>query len=233
MSDRPVMVITGARKGIGRHLAEHYAAGDYFVVGCSRGESDLEGPSYAHFRLDVADEAEVVKMFHQIARRWGRVDVLLNNAGIASMNHFMLTPGKTVRKVLDTNVLGTFIFCREAVKLMARRRFGRIVNFTSIAVPMDLEGEAIYAASKAAVASLTRILARETAELGVTVNAVGPTAIRTDLTRGVPEEKLQALVNRQAIRRFGTFDDVRNVIDFFLKPKSDFVTGQLIYLGGV
>ena len=134
---------------------------------------------------------------------YGQVEALLNNAGIASMNHALLTPASTVNRILQTNVLGTFLFCREMAKLMRRTKTGRIVNFTTVAHPLNLEGEAIYAASKAAVESLTRILARELAELRITVNAIGPTPIETDLIRGVPQAKMDALLARQAIQRLG------------------------------
>jgi 3-oxoacyl-[acyl-carrier protein] reductase len=173
-----------------------------------------------------------MEMFHEI-RTAGGVDILVNNAGIASMNHVLLTPYRTLRKILDTNVIGTFLFCREAAKLMRSTGCGRIVNFATVATPLKLEGEAIYAASKAAIVSLTEIMARELAPFGITVNAVGPTPVKTDLIRSVPEEKLNALLERQAIRRFGELKDISNVIDFFISPESDFVTGQVIYLGGV
>jgi 3-oxoacyl-[acyl-carrier protein] reductase len=229
----PVVLITGTRKGIGRFLVEHYTARGWTVIGCSRTASDLSLPNYRHFCLDVSDEPAVKAMFAEIRKTHGRLDALINNAGIASMNHALLTPVLTVRQILDTNVVGTFLFCREAAKLMQKQQGGRIVNFATVATPLKLEGEAIYAASKAAVLTLTQVLAREFAPFGITVNAVGPTPVKTDLIRSVPKEKMDALIARQAVRRFGEFRDVANVIDFFIQPESDFVTGQVIYLGGV
>ncbi len=149
------------------------------------------------------------------------------------MNLMLLTPLKTVQNILNTNVIGTFLFCREAAKLMKRNHYGRIVNFATVATPLKLEGEAIYAASKAAIVSLTEILAKELAEMGITVNAIGPTPVETDLIRSVPQEKIDALLSQQSIHRLGEFRDISNVIDFFIRPESNFVTGQVIFLGGV
>jgi 3-oxoacyl-[acyl-carrier protein] reductase len=228
-----VTLITGTRKGIGRFLAEHYVGQGHRVVGCSRVEPEWSLGNYRHFQADVADEKAVRSIFSAIRKEYGRLDHVINNAGIASMNHSLLMPMTAVREILATNVSGTFLFCREAAKLMERRRWGRIVNFVTVAVPLKLEGEAIYAASKAAVLSLTQVLAREFADFGVTVNAVGPTPIATDLIRSVPADKLRTLVDRQAVRRMGECRDVANVIDFFLRRESDFVTGQTLFLGGV
>jgi 3-oxoacyl-[acyl-carrier protein] reductase len=232
-SDLPVALITGTRKGLGRALAEHLASNGWRVVGCSRSPVEVEIPNYRHFCLDVSDEPVVKKMFSDIRKNEGRLDALINNAGIASMNHSLLTPISTVEKVLATNVTATFLFCREAARLMQSRKYGRMVNFATVAVPLKLEGEAVYAASKAAVISLTEVLAREFADFGITVNAIGPTPVKTDLIRGVSDDKLQKLIDRQAIRRFGEVSDVLNVIDFYLQPASRFITGQTIYLGGV
>jgi 3-oxoacyl-[acyl-carrier protein] reductase len=231
--DAPVTVITGTRKGLGRNLAEHYARRGHRVVGCSRGEVDWQADGYVHYVADVADEAAVRRLLADVRKKYGRLDHLINNAGIASMNHALLTPLSSVNAVLSTNVVGTFLFCREAAKLMKANAFGRIVNITTVAVPLKLEGEAIYVASKAAVLSLTDVLARELAGFGITVNAVGPVPIKTDLIAGVPPDKIERLVARQAIPRLGTFEDVANVIDFYLRPESGFVTGQSLFLGGV
>lgn len=230
---RQIMLITGTSKGIGRYLAEYYLDKDCYVIGCSRSDSDLQHDSYKHFTLDVSDEIEVKKLFSEIRKRHKRLDVLINNAGIASMNHMLLTPLSTVRKIFNTNYIGTFLFCREAAKLMGANNYGRIVNFATVATRMKLEGELVYASSKAAIESLTQILAREIADLGITVNAVGPTPIKTDLIRSVPIEKLDALLERQAVKRYGEFSDVTNAIDFFIKPESDFITGQILFLGGI
>lgn len=227
------LLITGTSKGIGEALARHYLGLGWNVAGCSRGAGTIAHAAYRHFSLEVADEAAVVPMVRAVAREFGGLDALINNAGTAAMNHLLTTPASTARRIMETNVLGTLLFLREAAKLMARRKRGRIVNLSTVAVPLDLEGEAIYAASKAAVESLTRIAAREFGPLGICVNAIGPAPIATDLTRAVPKEKLQALLARQAIPRFGEMRDVANVTDFLLDERSDFITGQIIYLGGV
>ena len=232
-SERPVALITGTRKGIGRHLAEHLADRGYMVVGCRREMPDWSIGNYEHVLADIAEENDVKRLFAHIQKQYRRLDVAINNAGIASMNHALLIPIATFDRLFAVNVRGTFLVCREAAKVMRARRFGRIVNFTTIAAPLALEGESIYAASKAAVENLTRVLSRELASFGITVNAVGPSPIETDLIRGVPKDALQKLLDRLAIRRFGTFADVANVVDFFINPGSDYVTGQILYLGGV
>lgn len=232
-SDRPVMLVTGARKGIGRFLAEHYLAKGYLVEGCSRGAPDLKDSSYQHHEVDVADERGVRNMVANITKRHGRIDVVLNNAAIASMNHVLLTPAKSANRMLEVNVTGTMLVCRDTAKVMMRRRYGRIVNFTTIVAPIALAGEAVYAASKSAVVTFTRILAFELGQWGITCNSFGATPIMTDMIKGVPKDKVDAVVNGLAIKRLGTPQDCANVCDFFVSPASDNITGQVIYLGGV
>tara|TARA_B100001250_G_scaffold414630_1_gene454995 strand:- start:22355 stop:23068 length:714 start_codon:yes stop_codon:yes gene_type:complete len=227
------IIITGSSKGIGKYLSEYYINNGNIVFGCSRSNATIKHNNYTHFSLDISDEKSVKKMFNNLRKDHQGLDVLINNAGIASMNHSILTKIETVHKILNTNIVGTFLFCREAIKLFHKSNNGRIINFSTVAVPMNLEGEAIYAASKSAVVSLTKILSKEFSDYNVTVNAIGPTPIKTDLIKSVPEKKINDLINKQAIKRFGNFDDIVNVLDFFINEKSSFITGQTIYLGGV
>lgn len=225
-------MITGSRTGIGRFLVDHYLRQGHLVFGCSRTAFADPPPGYEHFLLDVSDEPAVKSMVNAVRQKCGRLDNLINNAGIAATGHFLLTPSETILRVYKTNVIGGFLCTREAAKLMRKQNRGRVVNFSSSAVPLKLAGEAVYASSKAAVVSLTEILARELAPFGITVNTVGPTPVQTDLIRAMPQDKVQDVINLQPIKRPGTFADIANVVDFFIRPESDFITGQVIYLGG-
>ena len=228
-----VIIITGTRKGIGNYLAQQYLADGDIVYGCSRRNCDIEHPNYKHVRLDVSDEPAVVEFVRNVYKEQKRIDVLINNAGMASMNHVLLTPKATAERVFNTNFMGTFLMSRECAKYMIKKKEGRIVNYSTVAVALNLQGELVYSSSKAAIEQLTRVLAGEIGESGVTVNAVGPTRVDTALIKNVPANKIDELKSRQCIKRLGTFEDVKNVIDFYLRPESNFITGQTIYLGGV
>jgi 3-oxoacyl-[acyl-carrier protein] reductase len=230
--EHQAMVITGTSRGLGRDLAEIYLDRGWEVFGCARGPSDLRHERYQHFRLDIGNEKDVLRMFAAVRKSTAPLTAMINNAGVAAMNHALTTPMSTVEWLLRVNVIGAVLCCREAGKLMALRGYGRIINFGSVAVPYALEGEAAYVTSKAAIQAFTRTLAKELGDQGVTVNAVAPNPIKTDLIAGVPEVKMTALIDRQAIKRYGTVEDVLAVIDFFLNPRSAMVTGQTIYLGG-
>jgi 3-oxoacyl-[acyl-carrier protein] reductase len=228
-----IIVITGTSKGIGYNLALSYLQEGDIVAGCSRNKSKIEHKNYRHFSLEVSDEKKVIKMLRAIKKEFGGIDILLNNAGIASMNHFLTTSLSSVEKIFTTNFIGTFLFSREVAKVMMKQKSGSIVNYTTIASALRLEGEAIYAASKAAVENLTQTISKELAPFNITVNAIGPTPVKTDLIKAVPKDKIDELLKKQTIKRFGEFDDIKNVIDFFTHKRSNFITGQIIYLGGV
>lgn len=232
-NEPPVALVTGTSRGIGRFLAGHLAGKGMRVVGCSRQDgAGLDLPNYQHFVADVTDEKSVQQMIHAVRNQFGRLDILINNAGVAAMNHFLLMPTDTARRLLEVNVLGTFIVTREAARLMQKNKYGRIVNLGSVAVPMKIEGEAMYAASKSAVVSFTQIIARELAPFNITCNVMSLPPIETDLIKGVAKEKITRIVNQMAIKRLGRFEDVAHVVDFLTSPSCDYVTGQNICLGG-
>ena len=228
-----VILITGTSKGIGNFLANYYLQKEFMVIGCSRGETTILNKNYRHFSLEISDEKAVVSMIRAVKKEFGKIDVLINNAGIASMNHILTSSVDTINKLFNTNFLGTFLFTREVGKVMMKQKNGKIINFTTVAKPLRLEGEAIYASSKAAIETFTQTASKELASFGITVNAIGPTPIQTDLIKAVPKDKIEELLSKQAIKRFGTFEDIVNICDFFCDEKSSFITGQIIYLGGV
>ena len=227
-----VILITGASSGFGKITAQMLSEQGHIVYGTSRKPSE----DMNHVKMlvvDVTNSFSVCQAVERILSEQGRIDVLINNAGIASMNHILLTPKTTAERVFNTNFMGTFLMSRECAKFMIRQKNGRIVNYSTVAVALNLQGELVYSSSKAAIEQLTRVLAGEIGESGVTVNTIGPTPIDTDLIKNVPENKIEELKSRQCIKRLGNFEDVKNVVDFFIRPESEFITGQIIYLGGV
>ena len=227
-----VALITGASRGLGRFLAEHLRQLGATVVGFSRTLPEDE-VTFRHVPLDVTDEMAVTEIVGALAREYGRIDILINNAGIAAMNHSLLTPATTVERLLRTNFVGAFIVSREVVRAMQRRHYGRIVNVSTVAVPMKLAGESAYAASKAALVTWSQIFAREVAGFGITVNVVAPGPMATELIKNVPTATIDALIAGLPIRRLTRLEDVANVVEFLCRHESDAITGQIVYLGGV
>jgi len=231
MSGRRIL-ISGASRGIGRALVEHFIEDGDSVVGCARSESDFQHEKYSHVQADISNDSDVKTLFREVRGKLNGLDILINNAGIARMSPMILTPNDAAAKIFDVNFMGTFRLSSAAVRLLRRSDGGRIVNMTTVAVPLRLEGESVYAASKAAVESFTRISAKELGPMGITCNALGPSPIPTALIKGVPDDKIQALINQQAIKEWAQPKDVINAIEFFLSPASRMITGQVLYLGG-
>ena len=233
MINKPVMLITGTRKGIGKYLAEYYSKNLYQVIGCSRGLIDYKLDNYQHFCLDVSEESSVKKMFTEIRKKYGRLDVLINNAGVNyAHSPLLLVPYESALKTVEVNLLGTFLLSREAAKIMKKKSFGRIVNLGSMAVKHEVKGEAIYTASKAAIVSLTRVIAKEISSYGITCNTVSPAAIDTDFIKNIKNNALNEVLSRNAIPNVGSLKEVSNTIDWLINTESSAITGQSIYLGG-
>ena len=231
--DKPITLITGTSKGIGKALKEYYISKNHFVIGCSRSQVDNIEGSYKHFTVDICNENEILEMFKTIKKEYKKLDNLINNAGITATNLAMITPIDMLDKVINTNYRASFIFCTESAKLMKKNKYGRIVNFSSIVVPMRQMGELVYTSSKSAVEMMSMVLAKEIAHYGITVNVIAPSLSETEMISHLSSEKKERIFNKLAIKQYSSFDDIINVIDFYLSPKSSMVTGQKIYLGGI
>ena len=225
----PTALITGTSQGLGLALAERLLADGWTVHGFARGKQALAHERFTAHAVDVTDEAAVRAAVAAIAES-GRIDLLVNNAGAASMNALLLTPGETAERLMRVNYLGTF-HCLQAVgKVMVRQRAGRIVNVTTVAVPLSLEGEAAYVASKAAVEALTKVAAKELATSGVVVSAVGFGPIDTALTRAVPRDRLAALNHQLDLAASPT---PAAAAAFLLEHVRSAEAGRIAYLGDV
>ncbi len=225
----PSALITGTSQGLGLALAERLLADGWIVHGFARGAQTLAHERFTAHAVDVTDEAAVRAAVSTVAAA-GRIDLLVNNAGAASMNALLLTPGSVAEQLMRVNYLGTF-HCLQAVgKVMVRQRAGRIINLTTVAVPLSLEGEGAYVASKAAVEALTKVAARELASSGVVVTAVGFGPVETKLTRAVPKSAL-AKINAAIGRPEGT--TMTQAVDFILAHMRTAEGGQVEYLGQI
>jgi len=193
------------------------------------------GDASAPFELRPCNvgDADSVKQALADLRRASDVYALINAAGIASMNLLVTTPPATIQKIVEVNLLGTIYCCQAIAPALIRRREGRIINFSTIAVALGLKGESVYVASKAGVEGFSRSFAREMADYGVTVNVIAPGSIDTRLIAQVPKEKIQAIVDRQVFSHQATPGDLWNTVSLLLSPEAAMITGEVLHLGGV
>lgn len=230
----PVMLITGTRKGIGRYLADYYSSNGFLVIGCSRLDSDLKSLNYEHFTIDISDENQVKKMFAIIRKKYKRLDVTINNAAIKPpICLSVLYTMDNIKNVLGVNFIGAFLICRESIKIMMKKSSGRIINISSMAVKHEVKGESLYASSKAALTTFSRVLSKEIYPIGITCNVIAPSAIQTDMSDEINQQALSEVLNRNAINSMGEMRDVINAANWLISSESQSITGQVIYLGGV
>ena len=228
-----IALVTGSRRGVGRLVSEHLLRHGATVVGFARGEATIEHAAYRHYQVDVGDPAAVQQGFGRVAKEVGAVQIVINNAAVLTSQYAMIMPPQAAQEMIAVNLLGPFMVSREAAKMMRRTKWGRIINIGSMAASLEPIGDSIYAATKAGVATLANVLAKELGPLGVTCNTLAITAIDSDMLAQLPRDKVAAIVRQLPVPRFAEPDDILNVIDFLISERSSYITAQTIWLGGV
>lgn len=232
-----IAVITGAAKGIGKAIAQRMAHDNYMVILVDVDKENGEalanelGDTAKFMMCDISNDKEVSVLFKSVITEYNRVDVLVNNAGIIRDNVIWKMPVEDFDKVVDINLKGTWLMCKEAGTLMREQKKGRIINIASRAW-LGNRGQSNYSASKAGVVGLTRVLALELGKYGVLVNAIAPGLIDTPLTQQLPEDVQEKLIQAQPTKTIGKPEDIANVVAFLSNKNTQFITGQTIYVDG-
>jgi 3-oxoacyl-[acyl-carrier protein] reductase len=232
-----VAIVTGGSRGIGRAIVQMLAAAGMEVVFTYRQNAGAANELVAEGRISAeavdGRDAEACSAFvEKVAERTGRIDLLVNNAGIIRDNLLAMLQDNDVRDVLETNVLGAFNMARSVIPLMIPRRRGKIINISSVAGDKGGRGQTNYAASKGALNALTRSLACELAPRGITVNAVAPGVIETEMSREVRERAPDQVLSRILLRRIGKPEDIAHAVWFLASKYADYITGQVLHVDG-
>lgn len=238
VDNQRVALVTGATRGIGKAVAARLAADGLFVVGTATSakgakaiDTDLGGGG-AGMALRLDDEGSIGKALETVRKEFGVPVVLVNNAGVTSDGLLVRMSAKDWQTVLDTNLTGVYRVTKGLLQGMMRARWGRIVSLSSVVARMGNAGQANYTASKAGIEGFTRALAQEVGSRGITVNAVAPGFVDTDMTSDLPDYQKQALVARTALGRLGTVDDVAAAVSFLASDSASYITGEVLHVNG-
>jgi 3-oxoacyl-[acyl-carrier protein] reductase len=238
-----VAIVTGGTRGIGRAVASRLAAegatlaisyrsNDDAAAETAEKIRDAEDLRVELFKGDVSEPGDVEALFKGVSEAFGRIDILVNNAGVTRDNLMMRMKEEEFDEVLRTNLKGTYLCTRAALRPMIRARWGRIVNVSSVVGLVGNAGQANYAASKAGIIGFTKSVAREVAQRGITANAVAPGYVETELTGSLPENVKEAIRNQVPMGRFGRAEEVAEVVAFLVGEGAGYLTGQTIAVDG-
>ena len=237
-----IAVVTGATRGIGKSIAEAFLQNGARVIGLYSGavdsteqfiqDNEPSKDNFELFRCDVSNEADVADLFKTIEEKYNSIEILINNAGIRNDSLLALMKAEQWQHVLDVNLTGTFLMTKQAVLLMMKNKYGRIVNITSPVARLGFTGQANYSASKAGQIAMTKTLARETARKKITVNAISPGFISTDFIQDLDKEQLSSYKKMVPMRRFGTPEEVADAVLFLASKKAAYITGSVLEITG-
>ena len=233
-----IALVTGASRGIGRAIAETLAARGAKVIGTATSEngaqaiSDYLGANGKGLMLNVTDPASIESVLEKIRAEFGEVDILVNNAGITRDNLLMRMKDEDFDAVIDINLKGVYLVTKAVSKIMMKQRSGHIINMTSVVGVIGNAGQTNYAASKAGVIGFTKSCAKELASRGITVNAIAPGFINTDMTDVLPEKVKEAMVTEIPLGRMADAEEVATVVTFLASDFANYITGQVINVDG-
>jgi 3-oxoacyl-[acyl-carrier protein] reductase len=236
-----VIVVTGGSRGLGLALVRHFLQAQQCVATCSRRSSnEIEAlqadagisPQFAFHAVDIADAAAIREFVQAVYDRFGRIDALINNAGVAHDGVLATLPDEQIDQMLQVNLRAALLFAKECSRLMLLAAGGSIVNISSIIGQSGFSGLAPYAATKAGMLGMTRALARELGPRNIRVNAVAPGYLETELSKSLSPQQRGQIVRRTPLGRLGNVEDVVGAVDFLLSPAATFITGQTLTIDG-
>ncbi len=240
--EKKVALVTGASRGIGREIALTLAREGAFVIINYNGSEDRakeveetirkNGGEAVIWKCNVSSFQETEEMAKAVVKEYGHVDILVNNAGITRDNLIMKMSEADFDQVVETNLKGCFNTIRHLSRQMLKQRSGRIVNIASVSGVLGNAGQANYAASKAGIIGLTKTMARELASRGITVNAVAPGFIDTEMTAVLPDQVKSTVTEQIPLKKFGSVEDVAETVAFLASDKAKYITGQVICVDG-
>ena len=225
-----MIIVTGASRGIGLAISNRLFESGEEVLGISR---NVVSAKFTSKSIDVTDFKSIKNLSDEIRLSGKTVTAVINAAGIASMNLALMANPLTSVNLVNVNFLGTVYSCQAFAPLLVRNGGGSVINFSTIAASIHLEGESIYAATKAAVENYSKTFAKELSKFNVRVNCIAPGPVQTDLLRAVSEDQIDKIVNAQIIAKKFEKDDVVDLVELLMSPKAKSLTGQVLHVGGV